>query len=84
MKKKSATVPSRRHFLSMGLLGGAGLLTTKAEGIIPAEDDQDAVPMLTPDGKLVHISRKVLEQSHDRTKASNKDILNWSETAKKS
>ena len=85
MKKKSITKPSRRNFLSMGLLGGAGLLTSKAEAMIPStDDDQETVQMLTPDGKLVEVSKRILEQSTDRQKASNKDILDWSQTAKKS
>jgi hypothetical protein len=85
MKKKSTTKPSRRSFLSLGLLGGAGLLTSKAEAMIPdMEDDQEKVQMLTPDGKLVEVSKRVLEQSSDRQKANNKDILDWSQTAKKS
>ena len=85
MKKKSSTRPTRRSFLSWGLLGGAGLLTSKAEAMIPTtEDDQETVQMLTPDGKLVEVSKRVLAQSTDRQKATNKDILDWSKTVKKS
>lgn len=83
MKQNLKDNSSRRKFLSLGLLSGAGLLTSKAEAMIPAEEDPETIPMLTPDGKLVQVSKKAMEQSADRQKVSNKDILEWSQTAKK-
>ncbi len=81
-KQKSNEPGTRRKFLSLGLLSGAALLTTKADAMASLTDDEEKVSMLTPDGKLVKVSRKVLEQTADRQKASNQDILNWAETTK--
>lgn len=75
---------SRRRFLSLGLLSGAALLTQKAEAMASVPDDDEKVSMLTADGKLVEVSKKVLEQTTSRQKARNEDILNWTDTTKKS
>ncbi len=82
MKKKPNGSSSRRKFLSLGLLGGAGLLTQSANAMIPSEDDEK-VSMLTPDGKLVEVSKKVLDQLQEKQKAGNRDILNWTTTQHK-
>jgi hypothetical protein len=75
---------SRRRFLSLGLLSGAALLTQKAEAMTSITDDEEKVSMLTSDGKLVEVSKKVLEQTTSREKARNEDILKWTDTTKKS
>lgn len=62
--------------MALGLLGGAGIVTGKAEPIV-SEDDPDTVKMLTPDGRLVEIERKHLPGDSDRAKVRNKDILAW-------
>jgi hypothetical protein len=84
MKKCETTKTARRKFLALGLLGGAGLFTAKATAMTPLSEEDEKVSMLTPDGKLVEVSKKILEKSTQRGKASNKDILNWSENTKKS
>ena len=50
----------------------------------PGLVEDEKVTMLTADGKLVEVSKTLIEQSSSREKAKNQDILNWSETAKKS
>ena len=76
MKKEAAITSSRRRFLSFGLLGATGLMATKATaGSIPENDEK--IPMLTADGKLVEISKTAFHQSIQRKKAKNADVLDW-------
>lgn len=84
MKQNPKDDSSRRKFLSFGLLSGAALVTQKVEAMAPSLVDDEKVKMLTADGKLVEVSKSLLQQSSNGEKAKNKDILNWSETAKKS
>ncbi len=83
MKQNVKDNSSRRRFLSLGLLGGAGLLTQKAEAMTSLPEDDEKIQMLTADGKLVEVSKRIFEQSETRGKARNQDILNWSESAHK-
>jgi hypothetical protein len=78
MKKTSDSNSNsnRRKFLTLGLLGGAGLISQKASAMLPKEEEEK-VSMLTPDGKLVEVSKRVLDQIEDRKKAANQDILDW-------
>ena len=84
MKQNPKENSSRRKFLSFGLLSGAGLVTQKVEAMAPGLVDDEKVTMLTAYGKLAEVSKSLIEQSSSREKAKNKDILNWSDTAKKS
>lgn len=84
MKQNLKDNSSRRRFLSLGLLSGAALLTQKAEAMASVTEDDEKVSMLTADGKLVEVSKKLVQQSTSREKAKNEDILNWTESAKKS
>jgi hypothetical protein len=84
MKQNSKDNSSRRKFLSLGLLSGAALFTQKAEAMASLSEDDEKVSMLTADGKLVEVSKKLIEQSTSREKAKNEDIFNWAENAKKS
>ncbi|MFZ1676034.1 MAG: hypothetical protein WBP41_18760 [Saprospiraceae bacterium] len=84
MKQKLTDKSSRRKFLSFGLLSGAGLLSQKVNAMVPDPGGDDTVHMLTPDGKLVEVSKKILEKSGDREKASNEKILKWTNTQNKS
>jgi hypothetical protein len=75
---------SRRGFLSLGLLAGAGLLA----GNLPVQPDVVAentggkkTKMLTPDGQLVEVDENVLALAQQKSKATNQDILNWSMTS---
>lgn len=84
MKQNLKDNSSRRRFLSLGLLSGAALLTQKADAMASVTDDDEKVSMLTADGRLVEVSKKLVQQSTSREKAKNEDILNWTERAKKS
>ena len=84
MKQNPKENSSRRKFLSFGLLSGAGLVTQKVEAMAPGLMDDEKVKMLTADGRLVEVSKSMIQQSSNGEKAKNKDILNWSDTAKKS
>jgi hypothetical protein len=81
--KKTDGHQNRRKFLALGLLGGAGLVTQQASAMLPINPDEETVPMLTPDGKLVQVSKQVVDQMQERQKAGNKDILNWTTTQHK-
>jgi hypothetical protein len=83
MKQNVKDNSSRRRFLSLGLLGGAGLLTQKAEAMTSLPEDDEKIQMLTADGKLVEVSKRIFEQSETREKVRNQDILNWSDSAHK-
>ncbi len=82
MKQKSTDTGSRRRFLSLGLLGGAGLLTQKVEAMTNIPQEEETVSMLTADGKLVQVSKKILEQTKgvEKEKTRNEDILNWTDS----
>jgi len=78
MKKITDSNSNRRKFLTLGLLGGAGLISAKASAMLPKEPEvEEKVSMLTPDGKLVEVSKRVLDQIEERKKAANADILDW-------
>ena len=55
---------SRRGFFSSLLSGNE-------------ETKGDMVKMLTPDGKLVEVSKAVLEAASQKKRSSNKDIYDW-------
>ena len=81
MSKETKDKTSRRKFLALSFLGGAGLVAGKVEAQTPAESGEK-VQMLTPDGKLVEVDRSVLEKSTQRQTAKNEDILNWTKAGK--
>ena len=83
MKKKSSDGSNRRKFLSLSLLGGAGLIAQKASAMVPIQPEEETVSMLTPDGKLVQVNKHILDKSQDRQRAGNKDILDWTNTQTK-
>ena len=83
MKKKANDGSNRRRFLSLSLLGGAGLIAQKASAMVPVPEEEETVSMLTPDGKLVQVKKHVLDNAQDRQKAANKDILGWTNTQTK-
>ena len=83
MKKKTSDGNNRRKFLSLSLLGGAGLLSQKATAMLPIQEEEETVSMLTPDGKLVQVNKRIVDQMQERQKAGNKDILDWTTTQNK-
>lgn len=54
---------SRRWFLSMGMLKD--------------KPGEDMIKLLTPDGKLVQVSRSVVDEAASKQKAGNKEIFQW-------
>ena len=83
MKKDIKDKSSRRKFLSLGLLSAAGLVTNKVEAMSSIAEEDEKVPMMTADGRLVQVSKKVLDQSN-RKKARNADVLRWRDHDNKS
>ena len=83
MKKNPKPRNSRRKFLSLGLLGGAVLIAPDTTAQESDKKDGETIKMLTPDGKLVEVSKTVIAQTKSRQKASNADILKWMKTANK-
>lgn len=69
--KKNTGPKSRRWFLSV-------FANRNEKG---AADGM--VKMLTPDGKLVTVSKEVLDAAANRKKASNQDIYNWMDNPSK-
>jgi len=67
---------SRRKFLSLGLLAGAGLIASDAAAA-PANKSDETVKMLTPDGKLVEVDKAVIAKSSSKKQASKKDVMKW-------
>jgi len=70
MKNTSDSKSHRRKFLSLSLLGGAALVSQPASAIHLLDPDHEIVPMLTADGKVVGVNKKVLDQIRDRKQAS--------------
>ena len=73
--------PSRRRFLSMSLLAGAGMIAGKADAQAVTETGEK-VKMLTPDGKLVEVDKGALAKAAKKP-ASKKDVLRWIHPEKK-
>ena len=67
---------SRRKFLSLSLLAGAGMVAGKANAQ-SATSDPETVKMLTQDGKLVEVSQSLINTSQAKKQASKRDVLGW-------
>lgn len=67
---------SRRKFLSLSLLAGAGMVAGKANAQ-SAITDAETVKMLTQDGKLVEVSKSLVSTSQAKKQASKRDVLGW-------
>jgi hypothetical protein len=63
---------SRRSFLSLLFAGDREKLLDEASG-----KDSEKVKMLTADGKLVEVDKRVFDEAQKRVKATNKEIYNW-------
>ncbi len=69
MKKTSNSISNRRKFLSLGLLGGAGLLSQKATAMLPLEPEEEKVLHADSRWKISECSKRVLgkgERSQER------------------
>ena len=67
---------SRRKFISLGLLAGAGMVAGDASAQSPTESGE-TLKMLTRDGKLVEIDRSLLPSSLKKKYATTRDVLGW-------
>ena len=80
-ERKILKSTSRRSFFNKGILAGAlvllGIKSTKA-----AEEDEEKIKLMTADGKLVEVPKKILPKSSGKV-VSNKDLLKWVEKNKK-
>lgn len=61
----------RRKFISQGLASGASIFTT---GLGKKNEE---ITLLTPDGKLVKVDKKIIDPIKKGTKATNIEILKW-------
>ena len=78
MEKRNKT--SRRKFLSLGLATGGALVTSELHAVpsgLPNENK--AIILLTPDGKLVEVNKQIIEAAKMGKKASNQEILIWTQ-----
>ena len=71
MGNKKTEDKSRRWFLSLFLSGNDDASTAKLPG------DGEKVKMLTAEGKLVEVDKRILDAATKKQKASNKQILTW-------
>lgn len=73
----------KRTFLKIGLLtAGVAVLA----GMLPKRifgKKSDQVKMLTPDGKLVMVDRKVIEAAKSQQVQTNADVRKWMDAHKK-
>ncbi len=69
--------PSRRKFLSLGLLAGAGLITGEVSAQQPVIESGEKVKMLTKDGKLVEVDKAFITKNSSKKQATKKDVLGW-------
>ena len=84
MAQNSNGKKSRRNFLTLGLLNRDSLKRLSTENQIQTSPDRpETVPMLTPDGRLVHLSKSVLDNIK-KQKATNRDVFDWSDSIKNS
>ena len=82
-KKKSF---SRRAFLETGVTGGVGVVLGLAAGPIlkkVAEENPEMVKMLTADGKVVEVDKRLIPQTCGKPVAvSNQELKEWMEKGK--
>lgn len=69
-------IHSRRKFMALGLLAGAGMVTGDAMAKTVTESGEK-VKMLTRDGKLVEVDKTLLPQLSHKKHASKRDVLRW-------
>lgn len=68
--------PSRRKFLSFGLLAGAGMLAGEASAQTSPKSGE-TVKMLTQDGRLVEVDKALLPPPSSKILASKKEVQTW-------
>ena len=74
---------SRREFLFNLFSNKIKSIPDLAASFLPEDEKQnDKIKMLTPDGKLVEVDSQVIQNSKQKTKAGNAEILKWMEDEK--
>jgi hypothetical protein len=71
MGNKKSEDKSRRWFLSLFISGNDDTASVKDTG------KTEMVKMLTAEGKLVEVDKRILDAAINKQKASNKQILTW-------
>ena len=61
---------SRRSFLSR-------LLSQNRQQLLQQAGEDEKIRLLTPDGKLVEVERKVVEEASRKKKSTNREIYDW-------
>jgi hypothetical protein len=70
------TFHTRRKFMALGLLAGAGIVTGDVVAQ-PAMESGEKEKMLTRDGRLVEVDKALLPPPSKKKHASKRDILRW-------
>lgn len=67
---------SRRKFISLGLLAGAGAIAgnSSAQSVL---ESGETVKMLTQDGKLVEVDKALMPPPFLQKQATKRDVLSW-------
>ena len=73
--KEEKKISSRKKFLLGGLAALTSVLAYKSG--IQKSEKKEMVKMLTADGKLVEVDKKVLDAITAKKKVSNKEIVAW-------
>lgn len=83
-KKQKPERASRRSFFRKGILAGVGALLgiTSARAATNETEEEETLKMLTADGKLVEVPRKVLPKPKGKV-VSNQELFKWREKHKK-
>ena len=67
---------SRRKFISVGVLAGAGMITGPST-VQSVLESGETIKMLTRDGKLVEVDKALLHPQTLKKYAGKRDVLNW-------
>ncbi len=73
MKEKAT---NRRDFLKKGLLAAAAVTAVPLAAEATPKATGETIKMLTPDGKLVEVSKAVVSKA-PKKKVNSKEILEW-------
>ena len=74
---------SRREFLFKLFSNNIKSISDLSASFLPEDEEQsEKIKMLTPDGKLVEVDSQVIQNSKQKTKVRNEDILKWMEEGK--
>lgn len=77
-EKNNRRVLLKSFLIAGGGLGAASLLSNSQQ------TNEEKIKMLTADGKLVEVSKSVIEKNAGPRKASDKEVLEWMNKNRKS